>query len=315
VKVPALKLSLPVPDRHQLARSSQNMTRSPRVCHIKLPQTEFQKNTITPREVLKATPRIEEASEENESSSSDSETDSSCSTHSTASLSPVSNRQSLTTPELPMELPQPSENEDESDEEETTYSRMTQLAAEAEQSAKKLSSTLDTALEHGSKLLRYLDQGMGGSEDAREELPRRIQTALHTVNKFTSMLSGAIMEIEKHQSIKLQKRDSPTAVASRRVESFGFAHRRRQPKGYGDEQASRLLARDAVERAVVRACSSEPSALRRPLWEPSPRSARSNDSSRSSLSAGCSRKTISAIARPLRFRNAEVSSNKSASTR
>eukprot|EP00931_Biecheleriopsis_adriatica_P019732 TRINITY_DN13373_c0_g2_i1.p1 TRINITY_DN13373_c0_g2~~TRINITY_DN13373_c0_g2_i1.p1 ORF type:complete len:1335 (+),score=241.66 TRINITY_DN13373_c0_g2_i1:3-4007(+) len=267
---------------------------------------EFQKCTITPREALNATPRIDEVSDESGTSTEDSAdnvSDSSCDTRSTVSspvAPPVKPRPSLeaiaplllplpssspTTPaagsrpedigsSLTPDKLSPSPNLEPAQEislgedvENTTYGRMTQLAEEAELSGARLSAMLRSTLEEGRALVRFLGQELGSTESSRDdpELPRHIQAAFQTMDKFINLLRSAIADVQKFEGSASKRSDSSgdTDLSSNQVESFGFVRRRSKNSVHDNSDPQerehiqiRLLARDAVFRTVAKACES-----------------------------------------------------------
>eukprot|EP00931_Biecheleriopsis_adriatica_P048975 TRINITY_DN28313_c0_g1_i1.p1 TRINITY_DN28313_c0_g1~~TRINITY_DN28313_c0_g1_i1.p1 ORF type:complete len:1322 (-),score=196.34 TRINITY_DN28313_c0_g1_i1:425-4333(-) len=231
--------------------------------------TEISKRIITPRAALIATPRIVEAKHETDTSSSDSESCTTKSSHSSGATtsrpsspesrpSPASaeNAEHLAVLKVPEKVPLATADV-------STYVRMTTLAEEAEDSAKRISTKLNVTLGEGRKLLSFM--GQSAPEDEDTELPGKIRMICETVSKFTSMLKGAILDVEKYERRRVAE------PVSERVEDFAFCRRQRNralcksSRTCNPADMDRRLARDAIQRALHKFV--KPSVYVTPLWE------------------------------------------------
>jgi len=132
----------------------------------------------------------------------------------------------------------------------TTFVRMTELAEEAEACAQRIEASLDLTLSEGKKMLRFL-----GQPPAQEDLPGKVKSVCETVAKFTSMLKGAIADVQRYESRRAAESSNPEP--SGKLSSFGFTRRRRTHDRSSGSEAKILhkkLARDCIERALWKAC-------------------------------------------------------------
>jgi len=139
----------------------------------------------------------------------------------------------------------------------TTFVRMAELAEEAEACAQRIEASLDLTLSEGKKMLRFL-----GQPPPQEDLPGKVKSVCQTVAKFTSMLKGAIADVERYESRRAAESSNPEPG---KLSSFGFTRRRRS-SGSEAKILHKKLARNCIERALWKACMPCEAALP-PLWE------------------------------------------------
>jgi len=222
--------------------------------------TEIHREIITPRPGLASAPRIlEGCGEISPSSSEDTDSDSESSSQATISE--------------PAETPDP-KNTPAGDESQqmpvaarrllpadvTTYARMTALADEAEESACRLTTSLDETLGEGRRLLLFLGQklpAISADGAAPSEVGGSVRAVFDTVSKFTHLLKGAVADVEKFQ--KRQTSKTSTAAQS---SNYGFYRRRKNSVSQTASKVSEMerckqMAHDSILRAVTRACQMD----------------------------------------------------------
>jgi len=233
--------------------------------------TEIHRDIITPRpSMTQNAPRIvDRCLEDDSSTESESESDSGSTSDSTTSTVSVGAAPAAPAPAAPLREPlsRRALTARAGNEEVTSFSRMSALAAEAEASATLLRRHLTDTLEDGKKLLIFLGQ-KPPTEPA--ELAVKVRSVFDTIAKFVSQFKCAAADVEKFQ----KKSKGGTTFNG---ENLGFYRRKKaeMPKAIATSTAPvatpptaqcKRLARDCVMHALFRACQPEQAAPPR-CWE------------------------------------------------